>query len=241
MNHKDKNAVEVVDSWFNLVPSEQFSSDEMYAAIAAEVEAQEFPGLTVSRVELHEGGLLSDKREYLRMQRERIIVDFCAAPVGVNYFFSYRHYILPPVIKIWEMVAFSGFIGFFAYALTRIGGLVMGLSILALALLFIFWLMKGAVGRGMRDLDMQFLTLPILGPIYERYFRADSFYRQDLRVAYNSIVGGIAKQVMEAAIAAKGAVLVERYANDPVLYGLRRVGERRMPESARGTPREVEA
>jgi len=37
--------------------------------------------LTMDRIEFAEGGLLSDQRTYLRMQRERLVFDVCTAPI----------------------------------------------------------------------------------------------------------------------------------------------------------------
>ncbi len=45
------------------------------------------PDVQVSRVAHREGGLLSAKREYLRVCRKELIVDICAAPFGPNVFF----------------------------------------------------------------------------------------------------------------------------------------------------------
>ena len=64
------------------------SSEEFYDAIEAELAAKQMPDLTITRELFAEGGLLSLKRVYLRMRRERYIFDICASPFGTSYFFS---------------------------------------------------------------------------------------------------------------------------------------------------------
>lgn len=61
-----------------------------------ELTAQQVPGLKIKKVEFSEGGLFSAKRQYLRMTRDDLVFDVCAAPFGVNYFFSCRFASVPP-------------------------------------------------------------------------------------------------------------------------------------------------
>jgi hypothetical protein len=42
-----------------------------------------------SRITWKEGGLLSAKREYLRVRRKEFVFDVCAAPFGKGFFFSW--------------------------------------------------------------------------------------------------------------------------------------------------------
>lgn len=217
---------EVIEHWYSLISSENFSSKEIYDLIEKEIVAQKVPGLAISHIDLAEGGLLSDKREYLRMKRERLIFDVCAAPVGVNYFFSYRFYVEPVIVKAWEMAAAFAGAWFLLYLSVKIFGPYLGPSLLFVAALVFAWLMRNAIGMGLRDLDDTLLKMPALGPIYERYLRKDTYYRQDLRIAYGSIVSGIVKGEVEAVTAAKGVKLIREYSYSPFfgdLYAARDV------------------
>ncbi len=60
-----------------------------------ELAARRLQQLKTSRVEYHEGEVLSDKRIYLRLARERYSFDVCAAPFGEGYFFSLRFVQVP--------------------------------------------------------------------------------------------------------------------------------------------------
>ena len=206
---------EVIEHWYSLIAAESFSAQEIYAHIEKEITAQKVPGLTISHIDLAEGGLLSDKREYLRMKRERLIFDVCAAPVGVNYFFSYRYYVEPVVVQLWEILAVLTALGLLFVGSVKYIGPFLGPFLLFVLACVFGWLMRNAIGMGLRDLDATLLKTPALGPIYERYLRKDTYYRQDLRIAYGSIVSSIVKGEVEAVTAAKGVKLMREYAYSP--------------------------
>ena len=79
--------VEVMEHWYSLVPGFNTSTKDFYAAVEAELKACQVPGLDIACVDFAEGGVLSAKRQYLRMTRERLVFDICAAPFGTAYFF----------------------------------------------------------------------------------------------------------------------------------------------------------
>ncbi len=80
----------VISHWYNYVEGFSTSAMDFYAAVEAAVNARELPGVTLSRVEFKESGILSAKREYLRIQREKVAFDLGAAPYGGSaYFFSW--------------------------------------------------------------------------------------------------------------------------------------------------------
>lgn len=214
-----KAGPEVIEHWFTLIPGQQFSANAFYSAIKEEIAAQKVPALVISRVEVPEGGLLSDNREYLRMQRERLTFDVCAAPVGVNYFFSYRFYLEEVRVEPWQIVVLLVALWFLLEGSMRFLGVFMGPTLLLMVLVLLGWTMRNAIGLGLRDLDTTLLKLPIIGPIYERYFRKDSYYRQDLRIAYCSIVSAIVKGGVEKVTGEKGVKLLKEYRYSPVFDG----------------------
>ena len=46
------------------------------------------PGVSTSRITYGEGGLLSPRREYLRVSRDQTVFDICAAPYAKGFFIS---------------------------------------------------------------------------------------------------------------------------------------------------------
>lgn len=217
---------ELFEHWYSLVSGQNFSSKDFYAKIEEVLAAQRLPALSISRVDVFEGGILSDKREYLRMQRERIIFDVCAAPVGTNYFFSYRFYALLPVVKPWEAAAALFILGAALHLISKLFGLFLGPAMVAIGLGFLVWLMRNAIGMGLRDVDMAILKIPVVAPLYERYFRKDTYYRQDMRLAFGAIVSGVVKQEAERVTAAKGVRLLREYSYSPVFFDLYNMRER---------------
>lgn len=82
----------VVDShWSQLIEGLQASALEFYERVEAAIERRELPNAKRERVDWREGGLLSAKREYLRVKRKKLVFDICAAPYGSGFFVSWWH------------------------------------------------------------------------------------------------------------------------------------------------------
>lgn len=84
-----KKELVVLSHWYHLVEGLQESSQEFYKAVEETVKARNVPDARVSRINYHEGGILSAKREYLRVRRKELIFDICAAPFGTGFFTSW--------------------------------------------------------------------------------------------------------------------------------------------------------
>src|SRR5260221_11280077 len=95
---------DVISHWYALVPNFQASTQDFYSSVETEVGTQKVPGLEMSRVDFSEGGPLSAKRGYLRMTRERLVFDICAAPFGTSYFFSLRFAELPTAVGFFQIL-----------------------------------------------------------------------------------------------------------------------------------------
>jgi hypothetical protein len=82
-----EQVAEILSHWYKAIEGLQCSSQAFYTAVGQAVDRWKLPDVQVSRVAHREGGLLSAKREYLRVCRKELIVDICAAPFGPNVFF----------------------------------------------------------------------------------------------------------------------------------------------------------
>ena len=69
----------------------QFSSDDFYTLVEKLLEERQMPNTRVMRTNYHEASILSNKREYLRVERKEDVFDICAAPFGTGFFVSYWH------------------------------------------------------------------------------------------------------------------------------------------------------
>src|SRR5689334_1138987 len=77
---------EILDSWILYADGFSFPPQEFYTALEKEMVARKIPSMGISQEDFNEGGLLSDKRIYLRLFRERLALYTCAAPFGTGYF-----------------------------------------------------------------------------------------------------------------------------------------------------------
>ncbi len=222
---------EVGSHWYAPLDNFNTSSEAFYAEIEKELQVRQVPGLEMSRVEFAEGGLLSAKRVYLRMVRERLVFDVCAAPFGTSYFFSLRFAEIPAIIKLWEVLVLLGMLLLLFLLSVRLVGLFLG-PILLLGLLGLCaWIMRNAIALGLQDLDANLIRTPVVGPIYETFLRKETYYRHDTRLMYLSTVDTVVKQKVEEVTAAKGVKLESVHEHSPILKDLYRPSP--LPRSAK--------
>ena len=206
-----------------------YSPQEFYLAVERELDARKVPGLKRSRVNFHEGGMLSDKRVYLRLARERYAFDVCAAPFGVGYFFSVRMVEVPrPMLG--AILALLAFCALGVYFLFTNPTLLLWLLLIAAFSPMWYPFAKSLASKptaagggptppaesGMPDFDGFLLSLPLIGPWYEKR-RKDTYYREDTRQIYQSIISEVVKAEVEKVTAVKGIKLVRYYEFNPLL------------------------
>lgn len=204
--------------WY--LPLREFQSDTeaFYKAIEEEIVTREIPEVTVERIEFRQRGWLSAKRTYLRLLRERVVMDICSSPFGVGWYFSLRAAELPRRIGPWQFwISVFGFAGICASNVQlfglALGGTVVGASFLFLILVFI-------AGRSWGTLDEALIYLPFIGQIYEALFRRDTYQQQDHRLVYAEMVTSIVRaKVDEFCIAggAEDAELIQVNSPDQIL------------------------
>jgi len=215
-----RKKADVLSHWYSVVDNFQCSSDEFYAEVEKELAARRVPGLAMSRIDFAEGGLLSDKRVYLRMLRERFVFDVCAAPFGRAYFFSLRSAEIPAKIAPWQLVVTAIILSLLFYFPGRWLGPFLGSFVVLVVLAVGAWVMRNAIGLGLQDLDAMAIKSPLFGPIYERFLRKDTYYRHDTQTLYQHIVSEVVKKKVEEVTAAKGVKLIETHDYNPILGDL---------------------
>ncbi len=213
---------EVLEHWISFAEEFQFSPLAFYDAVEKEISLRQVPGLVMSRVDFAEGGLVSDKRVYLRMLRERLVFDVCAAPFGTRFFFSCRMAEIPAVIHLWQL--FTVIIGLclFTGVFWKIFDFFLGSFLLAVMFAFLIYLLRNAVAMGLHDIDAALIKSPVVGPIYERWFRKETYYRVDTRLMYLDTVSNVVKKLAEEVTGSKGVKLIRQYEQAPILGELYR-------------------
>jgi hypothetical protein len=211
---------EELDYWIDFARTFNFPPQDFYTAIEKELADRKFPSLEMSRQDFSEGGLLSDKRIYLRMFRERLAVYTCAAPFGTGYFFSCRTVYVPALVRLWHILAALA-------SLSLIGRVFLqplGFAFTVIALVsFVFALaavLRNAASAALADFDALLLKIPVISTFYEDWFREDTFYRLDTRVLYLKQVPAIVKELADEVTAAKGVKLVRQHEWPPILRDL---------------------
>jgi hypothetical protein len=211
---------DVIDHWYALVPGFTTSTKEFYTAIEKELKERQVPGLDIAYVDFSEGGVMSQKREYLRMTRERLVFDICAAPFGTAHFFSCRFVEIPAAIKLWQLLVVLVASLMSVALVFRFLGLILGTVALVAGFVFLIYLLRNAVAMGLKDLDAALMKSPIFGPIYENWFRKETYYRQDTRLMYCDTVNAVVKAKVEETTGAKGIKLIRYMENCPLLNEL---------------------
>src|SRR5712671_7971993 len=208
---------EVLSHWYTPVPNFNASTKDFYAAVEQELKEQRVPGLEIAYVEFAEGGMLSAKREYLRMTRERLVFDICAAPFGTAFFFSCRFAEIPAVIRLWQLlVVLVAALMMVALAFKCLG-LILGAVVLVAGFVFLIYTLRNAVAMGLKDLDATLIKSPVVGPIYENWFRKETYYRQDTRLMYHDTVNDVVKAKVEETTGAKGIKLIKYNEYSPII------------------------
>ena len=198
---------DVLDYQMSSADGFNYSSQEFYTAVEQEIEARKLPGLEITRQEFAEGGILTDKRIYLRLMRERLAITTCAAPFGNIFFFSTRTIHIPALVRLWHILAALAFL----CVVVRLLIIPLGLTFTIIAIVALMFalaaVMRNASAAGFSDLDGLLLKIPVVATIYEDWFREETFYREDTRNLYLKIVPKLIEELAEDACAAKGVKL----------------------------------
>jgi hypothetical protein len=174
--------------------------------------------MAISKVLYKEGGLISGNRLYLRMMRERLAFEACAAPFGNTFFFSCRTVYSPAVVRLRHILLIVFISNVIYSCLFRLLGFGLGTVAFGALIIAIFWMLRDAVSAGLSDFDAWLLKIPALGLIYETRFRKDSYYREDTRLVYLKLIPELIKNLAEEVTGAKGIKLLVQYEKAPI-YG----------------------
>lgn len=88
-------APQIQAHWSTMIEGLHISPQEFFREVEKAVQDKETPETKFSRVEWREGGLMSAKREYLRVRRKDLTFDMCGAPFGNGFFVSWWFGVMP--------------------------------------------------------------------------------------------------------------------------------------------------
>jgi hypothetical protein len=214
------NRGEILDAWIYSAEGLSLSGPDFYASVEKRLEGQKIPNLEVARVEFAQGGLLSNQRQYLRLMRERLAIDTCAAPFGSHFFFSCRTVYVPALVRLWHilaMILFFAVVGGGLVSLLGFNFAVIAMVTLPFAMVAVF---RNASASPFADLDTLLLKIPVVATVYENWFRVETYYRVDTRTLYRTILPDLIRAVAEEVSAEKGVKLVKQFPTAPLLMQL---------------------
>lgn len=182
----------VLAHWYVPVLDFQSNAAEFYESVKADLKKREVPEMIIERIDFKEGGWLSLDHEYLRLRRERVVFDICSARFGTGWWFSLRAAVLPRVLYIWEILLALLGVGSFFVSYVQAFGLHVGGIAFSASLLFLIIVFFAAKERA--GIDEFLLYMPVVGAIYERFFRAETYHRQDQRLVFADIVNTLVRE-----------------------------------------------
>jgi hypothetical protein len=112
------------------------------------------------------------------------------------------------LIRLWHILATVFFFGVTFFLLAKPLGANYAV-IATVALVFaIVGVLRNAASDGGSDLDTLLLKIPVVGTIYENWFRVDTYYREDTRNLYLQLLPQFIQGVADETCAAKGVKLI---------------------------------
>ena len=212
---KDAN---VISHWHHPIENFSTSTMEFYTAVETALKPREIPDYSVSRIDWREGGVLTARREYLRIKRGKLAFDLCAAPFGTGFFFSWWLAELPPSYALlWALlICFFGF-GFIGMLVIAFGfsglfwGCILGMGGVCA---FGYLLKNGTLGTDVEDIV---LAVPVFGMIYEKIFKPTTYYKTDTTLMFQSVVHSAVLEVVDQVMSSKGARALTELERKPIM------------------------
>lgn len=236
MKRLNSQKAEESSHWGTALRSLQFSTQEFYAKLEQSIVARAWPGVEILRVLHHESGVLSHKREYLRVVRQRQVFDICAASFGNDYFFTLREAEMKPALSLTTLLIFLLSLTLILNWSVNLLGLIPGFIGFFVVLLLGFYLMWNAVRLGLTRLDGMLVRLPVLGPVYEACLRrSTTYFQHDTRMVFLKLMDDLVKEHVDEETSAKGIKLLSCFERQPIFEGFYKIKERPTDGEGRGT------
>jgi hypothetical protein len=180
----------------NVYAGRRFSSQAIYEGIIESVGALKIPGVSVGPQIIHEGGPFSPYRAYLRVRREFSEFLVCAAPVGNSFFVTVRKIDRFRHVKWFHYLIVLGALGMLGFSLIVAFGWDVAWVGIVLFVSLVWSFMRYASQFALSWLAENLPGIPVIGALYLRWFRPDTFFRQDLHASFLTLVDGAIRNVI---------------------------------------------
>ena len=212
------SASPVISNWHTLYEHFSTSTQDFYAAVEEAIWTRKLPHIQVSRVLWSEGGAGSPKREYLRVQRQRVAFDICSAPYGDGHFFSWWLVRIPPrrgiLSALGIMCVALGLTWIFDLMFSPLlpDSLIVGTVIRMIFPLLLFplalLLMGYLVQEGILGDEEWVMSLPVIGRLYAFVFNPLTYYRLDTAMMFRDSIKSAVDEVIKELREEKGLRLL---------------------------------
>ena len=193
-------SVEVISHWHQSVDGLSTSTLEYYAAVEKALRDKDAAGLQIERVTANESGILSAKREYLRVRYGRLMFDICGAPFGKDFFFSW--WLVKPIpgfaafVGCAMLIASPIFVVAIVMGMLIFKGFVYLLILVLVAAGIAFAQLRGAPSDGWSAIEDTILVMPIVGLLYKKFVKPVTYYSEDTRLMFEDTVHRVVLQVV---------------------------------------------
>lgn len=206
----------VISHWSTLIENLQASPLQFYQSVETTLKRRQIPETENSRVEYLESGLLSAKREYLRVTRGGLVFDICGAPFGTGFFVSSwlteAQISLNPLLKVLAILAMLGLVGVFINQFGFVGGVVA----LVIAVPGALWLVRTMAADGKMS-DAWLVALPGIGWLYAWLFKPATYYRIDTTLMFQKAVHNAVLEAIDEMTTAKGLRALSESERKPIM------------------------
>lgn len=189
--------------WHTLIDGFSTSALDFYELVKAGIVRRKIPDLKISSVEWKESGLGSGKRIYLRVSREGLNFDICAAPFGTGYFFSWWLAAIPRILldlAVLGGIAFLGLIFLGVFFRQGCSGMFAGTVMFFGALFGAGFLVR----YGETGLESTVLSMPVTGFLYGFFFRPTTYFNEDTAAMFRESVHHSVLEAIDAVTSAQG-------------------------------------
>lgn len=191
---------------------------EFYASVEEAIERRGVREATLSRVDWREGGVLTAKREYLRVRRGSHVFDICGAPFGNGFFVS--SWLGEVRASPFVMISFlAGLVVLLVLAIS-IYGFPGGLSLTLLGAPFLVWALTPTLNKRFPGWDDAIRLTPVVGPLYDRWLKPVTYYRIDTALMFQSAVQAALLEVVDDLTKTKGLRRLTADERKPILRDL---------------------
>jgi hypothetical protein len=208
---------QVEGHWHSLIEGFSTSSLDFYELVKAGMDRRKIPNLKIKSVSWKESGVGSGKRVYLRVSREGLNFDICAAPFGTGFFFSWWLARIPRILLDILFLILLLFVGNLLWRSALLGQtqegqnaiqtLVAGCSAMFFSSFLFLGLLFGLgllVRHGNLGLEPTVLSMPITGFFYGLIFRPNTYFNEDTALMFRESVHNAVLEAIDQVTTAQG-------------------------------------